>query len=83
MGVEIDSNADAGMPEPLLRDLRVYASCQHVSCVAVTQVMQSNSLQIMPADELHEGMGERSRLQRLAVCTGDNVVISGEPDAKL
>ena len=62
MGVEVDGHAHAGMTKPLLRDLWMHALLQHVSGMAVAQVMQPNPLQAALPNELGEGMGERARL---------------------
>ena len=71
------------MSKSLLGNLWMNSGCQHVSGMAVTQIMQAHSPQIIFPNELHEGMRKRTRLQRRAIGLCNNIVITGQPDTEL
>src|SRR4051794_33108237 len=65
--IEVERDADFGMPEALARHLRMHARRKQVRSVSVAQVMEPHAWHAGPADQCLPIVRERSRLYWLAI----------------
>jgi len=79
MGIKIDGDTDARMPQPLLRDLRMDAGLEHVRGMGMPQIMEADMTEPAPPQELDKDMGKLARLYWLAILACDHMMIIGEP----
>lgn len=81
--VKIEGDPNLGMTEAFARDLRMDTGGEQLRGVRVAQVVQSHPLQAMSLKEIGKRVREAVRLQRGPIRLRDNVVIVGQPHAKL
>src|SRR5262245_28679799 len=70
MTVEVERDADLGMPQSLAGDLRVNAGSEQMSGVGVTEIVEAEPLQFGLPDQFHPLMGDEGRLQWAGIGLG-------------
>lgn len=82
VAVQIERDADLAVSQAFAGNLRVHAAGQHMRCVCVPQVVESNAGQGRLTQQPNPLRRDARRLQRLRVCLRDNEAVVMQPDAE-